>query len=76
MILKSNERKGKTGILAKPKLKGDVKSGLWKSIPGSTDLPRGIRLTRSIYVREGRIRKIGKLGSVSDHGIIPLLLTG
>jgi hypothetical protein len=74
VILKSNQRKSKTGVTAIPELEGDVESSLGEGIAGSANLTRSVSLARAI---DGVKRGIGdesKLSGVSDHGIVTLLL--
>jgi hypothetical protein len=74
VILKSNQRKSKTGVTAVPELEGDVKGGLRESIAGSANLTRSISLARTINGVKRGIGDEGKLGGVSNHGIVTLLL--
>ena len=74
VVLESNEREGKTWVLAEPELERDVESGFWESIAGRTDLARGVRLARTVDVGEGRIREVSQLGGVSNHRVVALLL--
>jgi hypothetical protein len=74
VILKSNQRKSKTGVTAIPELEGDVKGGLGESIAGSANLTRSISLARTIDGVERGVGDEGELGGVSDHGIVTLLL--
>ena len=67
VVLKSDQRKGKTGVGAVPELKRDVKGGLRKSLARSTHLTRSIGVTRSINVSEGGVGDEGKAGGVTDH---------
>jgi len=76
VVLKSNQRKGKTGVTAVPELKRNVKSSLGKSITGSTHLARSVRLTRSINLVERGVGDEGKLGGVTNHLVVSALLLG
>ena len=74
VVLKSDQRKGKTGVGAVPELKRDVKGGLRKSLAGSTHLTRSIGVTGSVNVSEGGVSDEGKAGGVTDHLEVSLLL--
>jgi len=77
VVLKGNQRKGKTGVCAKPELKGNVKGSLRKSVTGSANLARGKRVTRAINIGERGIGDEGELCGVSDHlEVAALLLRG
>jgi hypothetical protein len=77
VVLEGNQRKGKTGVGAKPELKRNIKSGLRKSIAGSANLARSQGVARAINIREGRISDEGKLGGVTNHlEVAALLLRG
>jgi hypothetical protein len=74
VILKSNQRKSKTGVTAIPELEGDVKGGLRESIAGSANLTRSVSLARTIDGIKRGIGDKGELSGVSDHGIVTLHL--
>jgi hypothetical protein len=67
VVLKSDQRKGKTRVGAVPELKGNVKSGLGKGVARSTDLARSVGVTGSINVSEGRVSDEGKTSGVTNH---------
>jgi hypothetical protein len=48
VILKSDERKSKTGVTAVPELEGNIKSSFWESVTRSAYLTRSIGLARTI----------------------------
>jgi hypothetical protein len=48
VVLKSDERKGKTGVTAVPELKGYIEGGLRESIAGSANLTRRVGLAGTI----------------------------
>jgi len=75
VVLKGNQRKGKSGVAAKPELKGHVKSGLRKGVAGSTHLVRGTGSgTGSGNVSATGSGHVGKLGGVTDHLVVTRLL--
>ena len=75
VVLKSDQRKGKTRVAAEPELKRNVKGGLRKSVTGSAYLRRSTSSgTRTRYVSEGRIGNVGQLGGVSNHLVVTVLL--
>jgi hypothetical protein len=74
VILKGNERKSKTGVTAIPELEGDVEGGLREGIAGSANLTRGVSLARTINGVKRGISDKSKLGGVSNHGVVTLLL--
>jgi hypothetical protein len=74
VILKSNKRKGKTGVTAIPELEGNIKSSFGESVTRSANLTRSISLARTIDRIERRIGDKGKLGSVANHSIVTGLL--
>ena len=77
VVLQGNEGKGKTGVAAEPEKKGDVKGGLGKSLAGSAHLGRasGGR-ARARHIGELRVSDVGKLGGVTNHLVVTLLLLG
>jgi hypothetical protein len=74
VILKSNQRKSKTGVAAIPELEGDIESSLRESIAGSANLTRSVSLARTINGVKRGVSDKGELGGVSDHSIVTLLL--
>ena len=76
VVLKSDQGKSKTGVAAVPELKGNVKSGLRKSIARSAHLTGSVGIARTIDVSELRVGDEGKSGSVTDHLEVSLLLVG
>jgi hypothetical protein len=74
VILKSNQRKSKTGVAAIPELKGDIQSSLGESIAGGANLTRSISLARTIDRVERRVSDESKLSGVADHSIVTSLL--
>jgi hypothetical protein len=76
VVLKSNQRKGKTRVGAKPELKRNVKSCLRKSVTRSANLTRSQGVTRAINIGERRIGDEGKLSGVTNHLEVAALLLG
>jgi hypothetical protein len=74
VVLKSDERKGQTGVAAEPELKGDIESGLGESVTGSANLARSVGIARAIDVVEGGIGNEGQLSGVADHLEVAALL--
>ena len=74
MVLESNEGKSKTGVLAEPELKRNVKSGLRERVTRSANLSGGVSLARAVDVRERRVSDVGELGGVADHGVVAAAL--
>jgi hypothetical protein len=74
VVLESNKRKSKTGVLAEPELKRNVKSGLRESITRSANLAGCVSLARAINLRERGVGNVGELGSVADHLVVAALL--
>ena len=74
VVLEGDQRKGKTGVGAVPELEGHVKGGLGKSLAGSADLARSSGITGSIDVGKVGIGDEGKLGGVTNHLEVTLLL--
>jgi hypothetical protein len=75
VVLKSNKRKGKTRVSAKPELKRNVKGGLWKGLSWGTNLVWSTNGgARSVDISEGRVGDVCKLGGVSNHLLVTLLL--
>jgi len=74
VVLEGDQRKGKTGVGAVPELEGHVKGGLGKSLAGSADLAGSVGITGSIDVSEEGIGDEGKLGGVTNHLEVTLLL--
>jgi hypothetical protein len=76
VVLKSDERKGQTGVAAEPELKGDIEGGLGESVTGSANLARGVGVARAIDVVEGGVGDESQLGGVADHLEVAALLLG
>ena len=76
VVLKGNQRKSKTGVGAVPELEGHVKGGLRKGLAGSTDLAGTVGITRTIDISEIGVGDKGKLGGVTNHLEVTLLLVG
>jgi hypothetical protein len=76
VVLKSDERKGQTGVAAEPELKGDIEGGLGESVTGSANLARSVGIARAIDVVEGGVGDEGQLGGVADHLEVSALLLG
>ena len=74
VVLESNQRQSKTGVSAKPELKGDIKSGFREGISGRANLAGSHRVARAINLRERGIGDEGKLGGVTNHFEISTLL--
>ena len=74
VVLKSDQGKGKTGVGAVPELKGNVKGGLGEGVARSTHLARGVGITGSVDVGEGRVGDEGKTSGVTDHLVVSRLL--
>jgi hypothetical protein len=77
VVLKSNQRKGKTRVGTEPELKRNIKGCLRKSITRSTHLTRSKGVTRRLNIRERRISDEGELSGVTNHlEVSTLLLRG
>jgi hypothetical protein len=74
VILKSNQRKSKTGVAAIPELEGDIESSLREGIAGGANLTGSVSLARTIDGVKRGISDEGQLGGVSNHGVVTLLL--
>jgi hypothetical protein len=74
VVLKSDQGKGKTGVGAVPELEGNVKGGLGEGVARSTHLARGVGITGSVDVGEGRVGDEGKTSGVTDHLVVSRLL--
>ena len=74
VVLESNERERKTGVLAEPELERDVEGGFREGIARGADLARSIGLARAIDVGEGGVREVSELGGVANHCVVALLL--
>merc|ERR1712166_43037 len=75
MVLKSNQRKSESWVTTEPELKWDVKSCFWKSITRSTDCGWDINSrTGRINISKVGVRKVSKLGSLSNHFVVTTLL--
>ena len=77
VVLESNKRESKSRVAAEPELKRNVEGGLRKGVTRGAYLARGVSLTWSIDVREGRVGDEGKLGGVTNHlEVTSLLFSG
>jgi hypothetical protein len=74
VVLKSDQRKSKTGVIAEPEKKRNVKGGFWESITRSAYLARSRAVARAIHWGERRISQEGKLGGLANHLVVALLL--
>jgi hypothetical protein len=75
VILKSNKRKSKSWVSAKPEKKRNVECGLRKSVSWGTHLGRRTRSSaRTSNRSKGRISHVGELSGVSNHLEISTLL--
>jgi hypothetical protein len=74
VVLKSDERKSKTGVTAVPELEGDVESSFGESVTRGANLTRSVSLARTIDSIERRVGDKSKLSSVANHGIVTRLL--
>ena len=74
MVLKSDQRQGKTGVTAEPELEWDVKGGLGESVTRSANLARGAGVARTINIGKAGVSDVSQLGSVADHLVITALL--
>jgi hypothetical protein len=74
VVLESNQRECQTGVGAKPKLERDIESGLRESISGRANLTGSQGVARTINLRERGVSDEGKLGGVTNHLEITLLL--
>jgi hypothetical protein len=55
VVLKGNQRKGKSGVAAKPEKKRHIEGGLRKGVTGSTHLGRSSGSAGSRHIGEGRV---------------------
>jgi hypothetical protein len=76
VVLEGDQRKGKTGVGAKPELKGNVEGGLRKSISGSAHLTGSDGVARTINISERGVGDKSKLSGVTNHLKISTLLFG
>jgi len=77
VVLKGDQRKGKSGAATEPELKRDVESGLGKSLARSTHLGRGIGSTAgTINLGEEGVSGIHKLCGVTNHLVVTTGLLG
>jgi hypothetical protein len=76
VVLESNKRKSKTGVVTEPELERNVESSLRKCVTRSTDLVRCLAITRSIHRGEFRVSKEGELSSLAHHHVVTALLIG
>ena len=75
VVLKSDQRKGKTRVGTVPELKGNVKSGLGKGVARGTDLTRSVGVTGTINIGESRVSDEGKTSGVTNHLEVSRLLS-
>ena len=74
VVLKSNQGERQTGVGAEPELEGNVKSRLGESVAGSANLAGSRGVARAINVGERGVGDEGKLGGVTNHLEVSLLL--
>jgi hypothetical protein len=74
MVLQCNQWERKTRVGAKPKLERNIESGLRESISGRANLTGSQGVARTINLRERGVSDEGKLGGVTNHLEITLLL--
>jgi hypothetical protein len=75
VVLKGNKRKSKSGVAAVPEHKGNVESGLRKSVTGSAYLGGASRgSTGSGYSGESGVTDVSKSCGVSYHLVVTILL--
>jgi hypothetical protein len=74
VVLKSDQRKGKTRVGTVPELKGNVKSGLGKGVARGADLTRSVGVTGTINIGETRVGDEGKTSGVTNHLEVSRLL--
>jgi hypothetical protein len=67
VVLKGDQGEGKTGVGAKPELKGNIEGSLRKGIAGSTHLAGSLGVARTINISERGISDEGKLSGVTNH---------
>jgi hypothetical protein len=70
VVLKGDQRQGKTGVTAVPKLEGNIEGGFREGIAGSANLARSVALTRTVDIVERGIGDKGEFGGVSDHTVV------
>ena len=77
VVLQGNQRKGKSGVSAKPEQQGNVEGGLREGVAGSAHLGRASGCGAGTrHIGEGGIGNVGKLGGVTDHLVVSALLLG
>jgi len=74
VVLKSDQRKGKSGVAAEPELKRHVKGGLRESLARSTHLRSGTGITRSVDIGVLGINGVSQSGGVANHLVVTSLL--
>jgi hypothetical protein len=75
VVLEGNKRKGKSWVSAEPEKEGNVESGLRKSLAWGTNLSRSSRSgTWSRNIGKCGVSDVGKLGGVTNHLVVTLLL--
>jgi hypothetical protein len=70
VVLKGDQRQGKTGITAVPELKGNIEGGFGEGIAGGANLARSVALARTVNIIERGISDKGEFGGVSDHAVV------
>jgi hypothetical protein len=70
VVLKGDQRQGKTGVTAVPELEGNVEGGFGEGIAGSANLARSVALARAVNIIERGIGDKGEFGGVSDHAVV------
>jgi hypothetical protein len=74
VVLKSNQRKSKSGVAAKPEKKRHVKSGLRKGLARSTHLGRSSSSAGSRHLGKIGVSDVCKLSGVTNHLVVTSLL--
>jgi len=74
VVLKGDQRKSESRVGAKPELEGDVKSGLGECVTRSAHLAGCVGIARTIDLGECGIGDECKLGGVTNHLEVSLLL--
>jgi hypothetical protein len=67
VVLKGDQGKSKTGVGAKPELKGNIEGSLRKGVTGGTHLAGSLGVARTINISEGGIGDEGELSGVTNH---------
>jgi hypothetical protein len=74
VVLKSDQRKGKSGVAAEPELKRHVKGGLRESLARSAHLRSGTGITRRVDIGVFVINGVSQSGGVANHLVVTSLL--